>query len=173
MRLLLIAAFSFVLAANTPIITRPMLQVVEKKIDAKLESLFDEPFLLLGMTRGIYLENYGAVFSAELQLVATPGAGTFGFTAPTKELIAATHAKKQQRLPQLKQAMTGQLVNAATLLDKLPPDEQVVIAVSLFSRAWEDSTGIPSQVVMRAKRKSLLEARTSAALEAAIQVREF
>lgn len=160
-------------AATEPLVNRAMLLQVEKKIDQKLEGLYDEPFLLLGMTRGMYLEKFGAVFSADLQLVVTPGAGTFGFTTPTKELIASTRAKKLQRLPQLKDAMKGQLVTAATMLDKLPPEENIVIGVSLFRRNWEDTAGIPSQVVLRAVRKDLLAARNAAALDSAIQVREF
>jgi hypothetical protein len=159
--------------ANEALITRAMLIPVEKRIDQRLESLFDEPFLILGMTRGLYLEKFGAVFSAELQLVSTPGTGTFGFTSPTKEMIAATRAKKLQRLPQLKEAMKGQLVSAATMLEKLPPEENIVIGISIFRRSWEDSTGLPSQVVYRAPRKDLLAARTAAALDAVIQVREF
>ncbi len=161
------------LLAAVPAVDRGMLLLVEKKIDQKLESLYDEPFLLLGMTRGMYLEKFGAVFSADLQLVVTPGAGTFGFTTPSKELIASTRAKKLQRLPQLKDAMKTQLVAAATMLDKLPPEENVVIGVSLFRRNWEDTSGIPSQVVLRAVRKDLLAARSAVALDAAIQVREF
>jgi hypothetical protein len=164
---------AILMAANEPLITRAMLAPVEKKIDQKLEGLYDEPFLLLGMTRGLYLEKFGAVFSAELQLVVTPGAGTFGFTTPTKELIAATRAKKLQRLPQLKDAMKTQLVSAATLLDRLPAEENVVIGVSLFRRSWEDTAGIPSQVVLRATRKDLLAARSAAALDAVIQAREY
>ncbi len=159
--------------ANEPTVPRAAIVQVEKKIDQKLEALYDEPFLLLGMTRGLYLEKYGAVFSAELQLVVTPGPGTFGFSEPTKELIASTRAKKLQRLPQLKDAIKTQLVAAATLLDKMPADEQIVIGVSLFKRSWEDYSGLPTQVVLRASRKDLLAARSVAAMDAAIQVREY
>jgi hypothetical protein len=159
--------------ANEPPVPRAALAQVEKRIDQKLEGLYDEPFLLLGLTRGMYLEKFGAVFSAELQLVVTPGAGTFGFSTPTKEMIASTRAKKLQRLPQLKDAMKSQLVAAASVLEKMPADEQIVIGVSLFKRNWEDSNGIPAQLVLRASRKDLLAARSSTALDAAIQVREF
>lgn len=169
----LLLAGVLLFAATEPLVNRAMLLQVEKRIDQRLESLYDEPFLLLGMTRGMYLEKFGAVFSSDLQLVVTPGAGTFGFSTPTKELIAATRAKKLQRLPQLKDAMKSQLVTAATMLDKLPPEESIVIGVSLFRRNWEDTAGIPSQVVLRAARKDLLAARNAAALDAAIQVREF
>jgi hypothetical protein len=150
-----------------------MLIPVEKRIDQRLETLFDEPFLLLGMTRGLYLDKFGAVFSAELQLVSTPGVGTFGFTAPTKDMLVATRKKKLERLPLLKDAMRAQLASAAIALEKLPAEEKVVLGISIFRRSWEDSTGLPAQIVMQATRKDLLNARTAPAIEAAIRIQEF
>ncbi len=171
----LLIAGSLLIAAVTiePVITRNMLIPVEKKIDQRLETLYDEPFLLLGMTRGLYLDKFGAVFSAELQLVSTPGMGTFGFTAPTREMLVSTRAKKLQRLPVLKEAMKSQLVSAALALEKLPVDEKVVFGVSIFRRSWEDSSGLPAQIVMQAVRKDLVAARTAVSIDAAIRVQEF
>jgi len=160
-------------AVAEPILNRSMLSPVEKKIDQRLETLFDEPFLLLGMTRGLYLDKFGAVFSSELQLVSTPGIGTFGFTAPTKEILTATRKKKLERLPILKDAMRAQLASAAVSLEKLPVDEKVVLGISIFRRSWEDSTGLPAQIVMQATRKELMSARSVAAIEAVIRTQEF
>lgn len=172
---LLLAGTLVVGATGTsePIINRNMLQPIEKKIDQRLETLYDEPFLLLGLTRGFYVEKFGAVFSAELQLIATPGFGTLGFTSASKELIAATHKKKMERLPALREAMKAQLVAAAQTLDKLPPEERVVLGISLFRRSWEDTTNLPAQIVMQGTRKELLAARTPALMESAIHVQEF
>lgn len=168
-----LAASLLIAAVTEPVISRGMLIPVEKRIDQRLETLFDEPFLLLGMTRGLYLEKFGAVFSAELQLVSTPGVGTFGFTAPTKEMLVATRKKKLDRLPMLKDAMRAQLASAAIALEKLPAEEKVVLGISIFRRSWEDSTGLPAQIVMQATRKDLINARTAPAIEAAIRTQEF
>ncbi len=170
----LLAVSALLVAAVTePIVTRIMIQPVEKKIDQRFETLFDEPFLLLGMTRGFYLDKFGVVFSAELQLVSTPGVGTFGFTAPTKEMIDSTRQKKLTRLPVLKDAMRAQLAAAAVALEKLPAEEKVVLGVSIFRRSWEDSSQLPAQIVMQATRKDLVAARTAKAIDAAIQTQEF
>jgi hypothetical protein len=56
--------------------------------------------------------------------------------------------------------MREMLVDAAGSLDTVPPREQVVLAVSLFSHAWEDTSGLPSQIVMQAERKALLAFKT-------------
>jgi hypothetical protein len=170
---LLLAAALLVGAVTEPVITRAMMLPVEKKIDQRLETLFDEPFLLLGMTRGLYLDKFGVVFSTELQLLSTPGVGTFGFTAPTKEMIHSTRTKKLERLPLLRDLMRTQLASAAVALTKLPQEEKVVFGVSIFRRSWEDTTGIPAQIVMQATRKDLLAARTASAIEAAIRTQEF
>jgi hypothetical protein len=170
---LILATTLLIAAVTEPVITRTMLIPVEKKIDQRMETLFDEPFLLLGMTRGLYLDKFGAVFSTELQLVSTPGVGTFGFTAPTKEMLASTRKKKLERLPLLKDAMRAQLAAAAVALDKLPADEKVVLGVSIFRRSWEDSAGLPAQIVMQANRKDLISARTASSIDAAIRVQEF
>ncbi len=170
---LLLAATLLVAAVTEPILNRAMLIPVEKRIDQRLETLYDEPFLLLGMARGLYLDKFGAVFSAELQLVSTPGLGTFGFTAPTKEMLVSVRNKKLERLPILKEAMRAQLASAAVALERLPVDEKVVLGISIFRRSWEDSTGLPAQIVMQAIRKDLLAAKTAPAIEAAIRVQEF
>lgn len=168
-----LAASLLIAAITEPVLNRTMLIPVEKHIDQRLETLFDEPFLLLGMTRGLYLDKFGAVFSAELQLVSTPGLGTFGFTAPTKEMLVSTRNKKLERLPLLKDAMRAQLASAAIALVKLPAEEKVVLGISIFRRSWEDSTGLPAQIVMQATRKDLINARTAPAIEAAIRIQEF
>ncbi|MBZ2184677.1 MAG: hypothetical protein K7J46_08180 [Bryobacter sp.] len=170
---LMVVALTLVAAVSEPVVTRAMLAPLEKRIDQRLETLFDEPFLLLGMTRGLYLDKFGVVFSAELQLLSTPGVGTFGFTVPSKEMLAATRKKKLERLPLLKEAMRAQLVSAAVALEKLPAEEKVVLGVSVFRRAWEDSTGLPAQIVMQGARRELVAARTAAAMDAAIRVQEF
>jgi hypothetical protein len=174
-RIVPLLTLSTILAAavSEPVLSRAMLIPIEKRLDQRLETLFDEPFLLLGMSRGIYLDKFGVVFSAELQLVATPGVGTFGFSEPTKEMIASTRKRKQERLPVLREAMRSQLAAAAGALEKLPPDEKVVIGVSIFRRSWEDSNGLPAQIVMQASKRELLAARTASAIDAAIKVQEF
>ena len=47
---------------------------MEKSLDNRIARLWqDNPFVLLGPTRGVYLDGYGAVFTAEVNLVAGPG----------------------------------------------------------------------------------------------------
>ena len=57
--------------------------------------------------------------------------------------------------------------------------EQIVVVMFLSRYPWEDTTGVPVQVMLRAQKGKLLEAQRAggaglaAALDAAIQVEQF
>jgi hypothetical protein len=149
---------------------RAALATVEKSFDGRFARAFTpDSFELLGPTRGVYLEGYGAVFSAELNLIMSPNISPF-HQSFTKIEIARVHDRKVQRLPLLKQQMREMLVASAVSLENLPPSEQVVLAVSLFHYSWEDYSGLPSQIVMQAERQKLL---SNATRETAIRTVEF
>jgi hypothetical protein len=158
--------------AQKPLISHEVMSAVEESFDNRIK-LFsaDDPLDLLGTTRGIYLEGYGVVVTAEVNLVMAAGITPFHQTF-TKEEIARLHQKKLQRLEALKQIMMEQLAGLATSLNTLPPNEQVVLGVILVYRPWEDATGLPRQVVMQAPRKALLGVQ-KASLRSAIHVQEY
>lgn len=154
---------------------RESLAALERIFDSRLErQSIEDPFLLLGTTRGVYLEGYGAVLTAEVNLVSGPAITPFR-PALSKQDVARLHVKKQQRLPLLRQLMREMLVDAAGALEAVPPNEQIVLAVSLFYYSWEDRSGLPTQVLMQAQRQQLLalKQRAGAASEAAIAVKEY
>jgi hypothetical protein len=154
--------------AAHPRVTRAALASVEKGFDGRFTRSYDS-FDLLGTTRGVYLEGYGAVFSTELNLIVSPNLNPF-HQSFTKIEIARIHERKVQRLPLLKQQMREMLIASAASLENLPPSEQVVLAVTLFHYSWEDYSGLPSQIVMQAERQKLL---SNATRETAIRTVEF
>jgi len=149
-------------------VTRAALASMEKAFDGRLGYTADA-FDLLGSTRGVYLDGYGAVFSTELNLIVSPNLSPF-HPAFSKIEIAHIHDRKVQRLPLLKAKMREMLVASAASLENLPPSEQVVLAVSLFHYSWEDYSGLPSQIVMQAERQKLL---SNATRETAIRTVEY
>ena len=134
---------------------RQTLADVERHLDTKLASLggANDPMDLLGDARGIYLDGYGAVFTAEVSLIVTPGINPFHteFTAPEKEKV---HQRKIDRLPLLRQAMRDMWRDSATTLAAMPDNQQVVIAVRLLYLPWEDTHGLPAQIVMKGDRRA-------------------
>jgi len=161
-------------ASDPPRVTRSMLIETEKVLDPRISlSGTDNPFLLLGATRGVYLESYGAVFTAEINLVSIPAAMMMFKPISTKEAIAAHRQKKLTRLPELRRAMRDALADAAVSLKALAPEDQVVFVAILAKYQWEDATGLPLQVRMQATKKQLLElGKNDAALAAAIHTVE-
>ena len=160
----LLAAASTALPQQKQAVSREALAAVEKSFDGRLASLGqEEPFDLLGNTRGIYLEGFGVVFTTELSLIVTPGISPFRPTI-SKEMVERIHQKKLERIPLLKQAMREMLVSSAVALGALPADEQIAVGVTLLYYSWEDRSGLPSQIVMQALKSTKA---------AAIRLREF
>jgi hypothetical protein len=166
---LLIAAFS--LGAQTQV-SRPLnsiapvkpmriglgtLNDLEKRFDGKLAGIgtVNDPLDLLGTTRGIYLDGFGAIFTSELSLIVSPTISPFHQSITEKEK-AQTHQRKAERLPLLKKAMHEIVKTAAQSLVQVPENQQIVLAVRLDYLRWEDTTGLPGLIVMRADRKSAM-----------------
>ncbi len=158
----------------SPRVTRPMLVAMEKSLDSRVTRISqDNPFLLLGPTRGIYLDGYGAVFTAEINLVSAPAALMMFRGEMTKEEIQQHRQKKLQRLPQLKEALRQALLDSAASLDTVPAEEQIVVVAMLSKYPWEDVSGVPQQIMMQASKKSLLDQRNNpAALDTVIRTTE-
>jgi hypothetical protein len=164
------------LTGASAVVSRAAMQTLERAFDRRVQEFsIDDPILLLGNTRGVYLQGYGAVFTAEVNLVPVPISPFHQVRNP--EQMARLHSKKLQRLPVLRDMMEKALVDIGAALDNVPPDENVVLAVSLFHFSWEDTKQLPRQVLLEAKRRNLVDYSAGrldrAGLAARIQSREF
>lgn len=158
-------------------VNRGLIATVEVAMNKRVEALFPgEQFLLLGHTHGVYLDGYGCVFTTRINLAEGPGLNPFRQQLPESER-AKLRKKKLDRLPVLRTAMREMLVSAAAVMDPVPASENLVLSVSLLHLPHEDVSGLPSQIVMQAPRRALLgfvlAKADKAALESAIQVREY
>jgi hypothetical protein len=168
-----LAAGIWAASAEKPRIKRTALAAMEESFDRRLTRLADDPYLLVGNTRGIYLEGYGAVFTAEVSLANGPGLSPF-HPILTKDELARIRAKKLERIPALRQSMRDMLLAASASLDEVPSSEQIAIGVSLIHRPEEDKSGMPGQILMQGAKGQLLDAKLGrVALDGAVKVREF
>lgn len=162
-------------AADKPRVTRASLAALEKGFDRRVRQYaINDPVDLIGFARGIYLEGYGAVLTAEVDLAMVP-ISPFR-PALSADQIGALRLKKVQRLAAVKQIMRETMVELATSLDAVPAGEQIVVAVSLSYQPWEQRDGLPGQIVMQARRQALLDFKVSGnepALLAAIRMGEL
>jgi hypothetical protein len=149
------------------VVKRVAMQSAERNVDARLAGANSaDPVDLTGNSRGIYLPGFGVVMTAEIAIVRLPGPSPFHLTF-TAEEKAKARARKAQALPKVREAMKAALINAAGDLQTVPLNEKIILAVNLFYWSWEDSSGLPAQIVMQATRQQLVSK-----LEA-IQVQEF
>ena len=130
---------------------------LEKEMNSRLATTGGkDPSLLLGTTRALYISGFGAVFTAEVDLVNTPPAGGGLFpTAPlTAEQKAMYHKRKLAHVPLLQQTMRDTALSlAASPALKLTDSDQLVVSVRLVYRPWEDTSGLPGQIVVRMDRR--------------------
>ena len=157
-----------------PRVLRNAIAASERILDKRFAGLFgvDDPFAVQGVPRGVYIESYGAVFTVEVNLLQAAGISPFRQTV-SKEEIARVHQRKAERIPQLKAKMQSILIDTAAGLDPVPANDHVALGVSLFYAHWEDTSGLPLQIVMSAPRKALIDLAKGAGNAASIQVREY
>ena len=172
MKRLIVFALAATLLAG-PGFKRTGLVAMEKSFDQRIRQLADDPYILVGFTRGVYLEGYGAVFTVEVNLANGPRPGPFQPTIP-KEAIMKIRKLKLERLPALRQSMREMLMAAASSLDEVPAKEQIVVGTSLLYFAEEDASGMPGQILMQGERGKLIDAKLGRIpLDTVVKVREF
>ena len=71
-------------------------------------------------------------------------------------MAARVHKLRVERMPLLKAAMKEMMAIIAASFIQIPASQQVVLAVRLYYGSWEDSTGMPAQIIMKADRTSAL-----------------
>src|SRR5260370_5954097 len=168
-----LAATIWAAASEKPRFDGVVLIAMEQSFGQRLMRLADDPYLVTGNTLGVYIEGYGAVFTAEVSLANGASPNPFRPTI-TKEDMARIHAKKIERLPMLRQCMRDMLLNAAASLDETPAGEQIVVGVSLIYYPGEDKSGMPGQILMQGAKGQLLDAKLGrVGLDGVVKVREF
>lgn len=157
-----------------PGVGRESVEAMELSFDKRIQTLnADVPFELLGNTRGVYLEGYGAVFTSEVNLAQSTTISPFQLTIP-KEYLGKLRLRKLERVPMLKKSMQLEMVAMASSLDAVPPNERIVLGVTLYYHKWEDSSGLPSQIVMQAERQKLVDVQLGrASADSVIRVQEL
>jgi hypothetical protein len=135
-------------------LTRQTFKTLEDDFNQKLQTFNpSERVYMLGATRGVYLQGYGAVFSVELDLIQSPTLNPFHQKILPEE-VTATHDRKLKQLPLLGKAMLQQMMACARALDAIPANEQIVMVIRLDYQPWEDTDKLSSQILLHADRKS-------------------
>jgi hypothetical protein len=161
-------------AISTPRISRNAMAALEKSIDERVLHLWTEhPWVLLGNTRGVYVQGFGTVLTAEINLVTGPT--MMMRTGVTAEEKAAHRVKRIKRFPELRAELRKVLMDAASTLETMPAEENLVFCAFLSKYPWEDVSGLPAQLILTGQKKKLLEAKAAggAGLDQIIRVEEY
>lgn len=161
--------------ADTPApgVRRSVIRSAEISIKERLSRVFpDMPLSVTGDPRGIYLDGYGAVFTAEMEPVSDGTMMMHAILRPDEK--AAVLTKKKARIPEIRKAMKETLVETAASLDPVPLDEQVVLEVIIDRFIWEDGSGYPAEIMVQAPRRKLLDLKRSgnAGIDSVIKLTE-
>lgn len=140
-----------------PGISRQTFTEMEKSFDSQLAATGGaHPLDILGLTRGVYLEDYGVVFTSEVSLMVTPTVNPFRKEIGP-ELRAEVYRQKVGNLPLLRKAMRDMLKTTATTFGTaglkmgiLKPNSQIVLVVRLLYLPYEITNGLPGQIIMKA-----------------------
>ena len=153
-RLFVLASLASVLWA-VPVVRRTSLASLETVFERTLRSAGME---ILALPRGVYLEGYGAVFTADVNLMYTPVISPFRLTIEKPE-IATIYQKKIALLPVLRDRMQVVLLEAGSMLVTVPMQEQITLVVTLGNEQWETTGSLPSQIYMQGQRAKLVDAK--------------
>ena len=132
-----------------------MLTALEKDLDGRLAATGGaDPCIVLSGTRGLYVTGFGAVFTSDVDLINSPAIGIFQTSMPTDRKVDV-HKRKLAHMALLQSSMREMLVALAQSpsLKSMAATDQIVVGVRLMYRPWEDTSGLPGQIVMRADRQ--------------------
>jgi hypothetical protein len=174
-------ALAFLVAGSIALADAPRVNwQALSRLEGQIDGLFTKgpnPCDIIGNTRGMYLDNYGAVFTTLIAVVPTPTPNPFrDFTAKD---IMDVHQRKIRQLPILREKMreTMLVMVASPALEGVRPEEQIVCGVSLFYYKWENVTGLPAQIIMQAEKRKLLDVQAGrlpmSQLDSIIKVQEL
>jgi len=135
------------------------LKVLQTGFDTDLASFnYDDPMDVIGRTRGVYLSDYGVVFTTEMSPVVSPGITPMLPRIPDQVKLRV-HQRKVERMPAVQQLMGRMMKRSAEQLALLPDNQQIVLVVRLLYLPYEDTQGLPQQIVMKGDKRSVLAGR--------------
>ena len=132
---------------------------LEKRFDDQLGRTggLDHVYLL-GSTRALYLDGYGVVATAEVDLIQSPNTSPFHMEMTPQE-IASVHERKIRNVSALKVTMQTMMMDLSRLPLPGSTDQQIVLAVRILYLRWENTAGLPAQILMHATRAEAFQGK--------------
>ena len=132
------------------------MQRLERAVSTSLQQVFgNRPFAVLQEPKSVYLAGFGVMVHAEVNLYPMRFVFPFAPNPYSEKELKTEREQKRKRLKQLQSRLRELLLAESAELTQLGAEENLAVVIHLFnSRPYPE---IPSQVVLQAQRKALLE----------------
>ena len=154
MRLPVFLLLSLTLFAAPSRVPRAELREAENRFDTVIQKRWvDDQRVLLGTSRAFYVDGYGVIVTAEINLLTGPSVTPFSLPI-SPEMIAQHRAKKLERLAHMKDLLASTAQQAKSWFPELRDDEHIAVGVQMYRYVWEDATGLPRQLLSQTTKRN-------------------
>jgi len=129
--------------------------IIENTVAQNIKATFP----ILSSPKGIYLEDYGAVFSLEASLYQIRAISPFSPKPHSHKELDNAYQALLVRVDVLKQSMLRAIAENGTALQQLKPTDNLAVVVHLFNGYNDPDRPYPSQLIMKTKMDSLSQYR--------------
>jgi hypothetical protein len=137
-------------------VSQESLNVLQTGFDSDLAGFdYNDAIDVIGRTRGVYLSDYGVVFTTELSPIITPGITPFVQKIPD-DMKASVHKRKLERMTAIRRLMGQMMMRMADQLKLLPDDQQIVLSVRFLYLPYEYTQGLPVRITMKGDKRLVL-----------------
>ncbi len=133
------------------------MQIFQDILNRSIQQTFERPFSLLQDAKGIYLPGFGVAFHLEVNLHPMRFISPFDPRPYTPEELQKAKESKEERIQQLKNTLSELLLGYGGSLNAMRPEDSLAVVVHLFNLPVEENEGLPMQVGIVVRRRTLLD----------------
>jgi hypothetical protein len=127
--------------------------IFESVLNTAMRQRYDQRFLMLQPPKGSYLEGYGVVFTAEVNLSTLRYLTPFTPGPYTDKELKDARAEKIARTKDIETLVKDLLRGNGAGLSFLKPEENVAVVVHLFNTI--EHKDLPTQLIVQGKKQAL------------------
>ena len=133
------------------------MQIFQDILNRSIQQTFERPFSLLQDAKGIYLPGFGVAFHLEVNLHPMRFITPFDPRPYSPEELQKAQESKEERIQQLKITLSEMVLGHGGSLNAMRPEDSLAVVVHLFNLPVEEDEGLPIQVGIAIRRRTLLD----------------
>ncbi len=135
------------------------LAVFQGVIDTTAKQSIPGYIPILSSTKGIYLPEYGAVFSLEVSLYQIRPLTPFDLKPHTQKELEDAYVQMKNRLEALKANLIRAMGEHGAALGNLRPEDHLTVVIHVFQVDLGGNRSVPSQIQLKMTRSLVAEYR--------------